>query len=1155
MPLSAAQLNSLESLYVGYFNRAADATGPNSGFSYWASQLDSGKMSLAQIAQSFSVQAESTALYPYLANPYSATLSTFLTSVYFNLFGRTPDLNGADSYWVNEISSGRTTLGNAIVNIISGAQGADASVLAKKIEVAYDWTQKMSNLSSPIYDTNAAASAKLVVSSVTPLTTDTTPIKLISTNFFNNGGAVAPAPSISLTTGIDNINGTAANEVVNGVIDFGGGASVGSLSTLNSSDVINLGAGNDTLNVVMRNANGGAIGGGNTAAVAQVNTYTFAGPVTAGDVLTVSYGGTSTVVVSGATVTLLAASVVGAINAMAGSTIASALAGVVTVTASTAGTPLPLIGFSSATVAADYPTTVLTTANVAASGSGGVVSLGSLSGIETLSIQNVSGSAVTISAAQAPGHTAFVDDRSTSNLTVSNLANGAAVTINGDGTSTQQGTLTATYASSATTAGALSVTGGVNGGAVSFTSPTVVTSNTINSSGGAQSSSGGQVNTLGGLTLSNSVSSININAATSLTLGTITDTALTNVVASGAGTTVSFTATQATSIDGSGLTAGGISTTLGTGVTSFKGGAGNDTVTTAATTAVGALIDAGAGTGDILALAAANDVTTSAKAAQYVNFEVLRSSVAGNIDTSLFSGITAVQSNATGAGFLNMTAAQAANVTARASGGTVGGATYALANSSGTSDLLKVTLNNSTSGTGSVTAENLTTVTVNGFETMQVVSSSGTNGSVSALSFTAATDLTSLVISGVAPISVDTSNIVKGVTIDASAMTFVPTSGNYTFTESGNLVKGSIVTGTAAADSFTVTAAVTGTTGDFVTYNAGSGNDIVSATAAAINNTSAGNASVKIDGGAGTDTLTLTDAASLTMVDANFQFITGFENVSYTVANKAISITSGGFFDTNFKAAGVTMTLGDATNAQVNTVNIGTFTGNSTVSLTATAATTQAETIVTGSGNDTVTLLAAGTTSGTHTVSTGAGNDTINVTIAGAAITSGSVTINGGAGQDNITITGNSTANADLASNVIIRINEGHSTLAAPDSVQGFVLNTTTKVATSLDFDGTAAVAANVSSSVSGIANVNYAIAAGLMSFTGTGASGLTASQKASIAQTFVTAADATVAFTDGSDSYVFHNGVTTDDIVKLTGVTVAGLETTVGNLNYALIA
>ena len=141
----AAQLNSLESLYVGYFNRAADATGPNSGFSYWASQLDSGKMSLAQIAQSFSVQAESTALYPYLANPYSATLSTFLTSVYFNLFGRTPDLNGADSYWVNEISSGRTTLGNAIVNIISGAQGADASVLAKKIEVAYDWTQKMSN--------------------------------------------------------------------------------------------------------------------------------------------------------------------------------------------------------------------------------------------------------------------------------------------------------------------------------------------------------------------------------------------------------------------------------------------------------------------------------------------------------------------------------------------------------------------------------------------------------------------------------------------------------------------------------------------------------------------------------------------------------------------------------------------------------------------------------------------------------------------------------------------------------------------------------------------------------------------------------------------------------------------------------------------------
>ena len=98
-----------------------------------------------------------------------------------------------------------------------------------------------------------------------------------------------------------------------------------------------------------------------------------------------------------------------------------------------------------------------------------------------------------------------------------------------------------------------------------------------------------------------------------------------------------------------------------------------------------------------------------------------------------------------------------------------------------------------------------------------------------------------------------------------------------------------------------------GTTNEFVTYNAGAGDDAISSTVAAINNTSAANASVKIDGGAGTDTLTLTDNG-ITLVDANFQFLTNIEVISYTVANQAISITAGGFFDANFKSASVTLT-------------------------------------------------------------------------------------------------------------------------------------------------------------------------------------------------------------------------------------------------------
>jgi len=47
----------VESLYVGYFGRAGDPAGTN----YWAGLLNSGQMTTAQIASSFSVQSEATA--------------------------------------------------------------------------------------------------------------------------------------------------------------------------------------------------------------------------------------------------------------------------------------------------------------------------------------------------------------------------------------------------------------------------------------------------------------------------------------------------------------------------------------------------------------------------------------------------------------------------------------------------------------------------------------------------------------------------------------------------------------------------------------------------------------------------------------------------------------------------------------------------------------------------------------------------------------------------------------------------------------------------------------------------------------------------------------------------------------------------------------
>ena len=198
MPLSAAQLVS--EIYVGYFNRAPDAAGLN----YWVGRYNAG-MSLGQIAQSFSVQPEATNTYAYLANPNVASVSTFLTSVYANLFNRAPDAAGL-TYWTNEINSGRSNVGNAIINIISGAVDTpasgstaatlDASTLANKMATGLSWAQTMSNIAGAVYGVNEAASAKSIVASVTSDAATVTAAATSTASFFANGGA-APGQSFA----------------------------------------------------------------------------------------------------------------------------------------------------------------------------------------------------------------------------------------------------------------------------------------------------------------------------------------------------------------------------------------------------------------------------------------------------------------------------------------------------------------------------------------------------------------------------------------------------------------------------------------------------------------------------------------------------------------------------------------------------------------------------------------------------------------------------------------------------------------------------------------------------------------------------------------------------------------------------------------------
>ena len=139
--------------YVAFLGRGGD----DDGFEFWVNTLNLGKTTqatsalLAGIANSFAVSDEATALHPFLVDPLGATdaqISTFLGTVYDNLFNRAPDAEG-ETYWVSQVkallASGKL-VGSVVVDIMSGAQdsaaGEDITTLMSKVAVGLHYVHQ-----------------------------------------------------------------------------------------------------------------------------------------------------------------------------------------------------------------------------------------------------------------------------------------------------------------------------------------------------------------------------------------------------------------------------------------------------------------------------------------------------------------------------------------------------------------------------------------------------------------------------------------------------------------------------------------------------------------------------------------------------------------------------------------------------------------------------------------------------------------------------------------------------------------------------------------------------------------------------------------------------------------------------------------------------
>lgn len=971
-------LETVQKIYIGYYGRPADPA----GLLYWSAKLDAQGGNLNEIIEAFANSSEAETLYGPIN---SDTIGNVVDQIYTALFNRAAEAGGK-AYYVDGFNAGRFTAATIMLNILDGAQHEDLSSVKNKLTSADLFTKTINpgldgkNIQVTYSGDADAEQGRNFLKTVTwnpaTLPTQAETTDFIRTNIADPSDPIFVGQTFTLTTGPDIIEGTSGNDVINGMVDFGGAKAPGALSTYNTSDQINGGAGTDTMNLVLQNAAGGAI-------------TDFSAP--------------------------------------------------------------------------------------------------NISNVEVVNIHNVSGQDLYATGAGAldvatllPGVVKFVADRSTKDIFLKNIAAGAEVGIKGNGVTTNAN-FEATYAAAATD-GVLNVSDGTTAGAAKVLGAGL-TKVTVNSTGAD--------NVLTSLDVAGTTKTVNINAAKSIDFGTgITGVAAgsaINVSGVAAKVKLSTVANSVKTVDASGLTAGGIEASLGTGVEDVKGGAGNDVVvlntaiktanfgagddkvTTAnfAAAAAASAIDGGDGN-DTLVIAAAADINSAAKRAAYANFEVLQSKVAAaNIDMDGFSNAFVSVVAEANAGFTNMTATQAGDVKLLAD---TAGRTYSLKTATGTSDVLAVTLANTTA----TASADLATATINGFETLNVTSSSGVKvaaGDLNVVSFTAADSLAAINVGGEYSVALNLANTAKAVTVNSTQ------TGTAVLNVLGAAIKGSVINTSANGDTI-VTAAVAGTTGDFVTYNAGAGNDTVSTTAAILNNSSDANGSLKIDGGEGIDTLNFTDATGLTIGDAQFEYVTGMEKISYTVAGQAATITTGGFFNTNF-ANGVEVTLGeDVTGKKALTLDANSY---------AAAATVKAFTIgaggsivvKTGSGNDTVTLTAGAATDGPLNVETGLGNDTVDFT---AVVAGGATTIKTGAGDDVIkdvkivaTITGGAgadqiTLGGGTAQTIVQGATDSGITLTTADKITGFI------TAEDTIKTGTAGTAGNYNEAGSAVANFDAAL-------------------------------------------------------------------------------
>ena len=129
-----AYRDTVQAMYVAYYGRPADPA----GIDYWSGLLDQVGGDPRAISQAFGDSQE------FIDNYGGLSDEDLVKGLYLQLFDRSPDSEGL-GFYVNELQSGAMSLADIALAIAEGAQGADAVAWQAKLAAADAFTTSLAD--------------------------------------------------------------------------------------------------------------------------------------------------------------------------------------------------------------------------------------------------------------------------------------------------------------------------------------------------------------------------------------------------------------------------------------------------------------------------------------------------------------------------------------------------------------------------------------------------------------------------------------------------------------------------------------------------------------------------------------------------------------------------------------------------------------------------------------------------------------------------------------------------------------------------------------------------------------------------------------------------------------------------------------------------